>query len=449
MITVPIYTRVLSPADYGALDLLSYFSVLLPLIMGAGLDQAVGRFYLDTNDDQEKKRIASTVFIFNIVIFSLLIPIVLPLSKYLAHNWLDDQISVKTIILVFAFTWVHALFYIANNQLKYLFLSREYAVSNIGNTVISTILSFIFIVNYKLGIFGVFLGQIIGQGIFTIISLYYARNCYGFIFHIDVLKKMLTYSLPLVPGTLAFYVMQYFDRYALNDLNSLQDVGIYGIGARVATLVNLFLMGFQGAWHPLVMDTFRESDAKYIFRNVFNYYLYIVLIILIGLSLFSKEILMLFTTKVFSEGFVVVPLLVLAAILASIGGYFTYGIQIEKKSHYRLMINIATVLLNIILNYLLIPFMGIVGAALATVFSFLFLSIISMIISQKLYHVPYKWLKVFSVFIFAVVISHSVIFITLEFTWLLIITKICITILSVLVLSRLLEVPIIAKLNNI
>ena len=83
--------------------------------------------------------------------------------------------------------------------------------------------------------------------------------------------------------------MQYVDRYVINELKSLADVGIYGIGARLASLVNLFLTGFQGAWHPIVMKTFKEPDAPERFRVVFNYYTFITSAILLLLSLKQKK----------------------------------------------------------------------------------------------------------------------------------------------------------------
>jgi O-antigen/teichoic acid export membrane protein len=446
LITVPIYTRILSPADYGALDLLSYTAMLIVLIIGLALDQAISRFYIDEKDESEKKRMASTVLIYNIFVFALLIPIVAPLASWLAHGWLVDQVDKETVILVFVYIWANAIFYIACNQLKYLFLSKLFALCNIGNTVLCVVLSLVFVVYFRLGVFGLFLGQVIGAGCFALLSIYYARESYALTFQWGSLKRMLVYSLPLVPGTLSFYLMQYVDRYAINTVMGLHEVGLYGIGARLASLVNLFLMGFQGAWFPIVMKNFREKDAAERFRVVFNYYLFTVLAILLGLSLFGREILMVLTTKTFSQGFVVVPLLVLAAILASIGQYFTYGIQIALKSHYTLFLNIAALVINVVLNYILIPRLGIIGAALATVLSFVFLTVVAMGLSQKLYYVPYRWLNIFAAGLLTMAISNSVTLISVDVTWQVIMAKVIMAVIVVSTLSWLLNIPLDASL---
>ena len=410
LITVPIFTRILSPTDYGALDLLSYFSVLIPLVSGAALDQAVARFYLSSDDEIEKKRIASTVLFYTIFILLIFLPVARPAASFMANTWLDGQVTDQTVLLVFAFTWTQSVFNIVCNQLKYTFLSKKFAICNIGNIIVSTALSFSFVVFLKLGVFGVFLGQTLGQMLFVVLSFYYARQSYALVFHWHTLRRMLRYSLPLVPGAVAFYAMQYVDRYALNELRGLEDVGIYGIGARLASLVNLFLMGFHSAWNPTVMKHYKDKDGPNRFKMVFSYFLFVTLGILLGLSLFSKEILLLFTTPTFSQGYVVVPLLVLAAILASIGGYFTYGIQIAQKSSYRLILNVSVLFFNIILNVLLIPRMGVIGAALSTMLSFLILAIMGIIISQRLYFVPYEWRNIWAAALLAAAVSNLVIF---------------------------------------
>lgn len=441
-ITVPVYTRILSPADYGALDLLSYLALLVPLIVGFSLDQAVARFYIDATDELERKRIASTVLLYTFVVYVLLLPIAMPMASYLAHDWLDNQVDGATVQLVFIFMWVNALFYIANNQLQYLFLSKQFAICNIGNTLLSTVLAFTCVVHFELGVFGIFLGMTLGQALFALLSLYYARESYALLFHWESLKRMLTYSVPLAPATLVFYAMQYVDRYALNDLRGLEEVGIYGIAARLATLISLFLTGFQGAWHPIVIKNFRETDAPEQFKTVFNIYLFVVCAILIMLSLFGKELLMMLTTQIFSQGYVAVPLLVLSVILVSIGGFFTYGIQIAQKSYYRLVLTLGALMINVPLNYLLIPHLGIIGAALATVLSFSFLTVVGMVISQQLYYVPYRWGNITGAAFLAIVISHSVMLFDLPVTFVMIMVKTCVALVAGFVLTRLLDIPL-------
>jgi len=440
LITVPIYTRFLSPSDYGALDLLSYLAVFLPLLLGLALDQAVARFYIEAETELEKKKIASTVIFYNMVALLLGVVVASHYAPQLAVTWLDNQVGQGTVIMAFVLVWATALFQIANNQLKYMFKVKKYAICNIGNTVLSTALSVWFIVAMQWGVFGVFLAQAISQFCFALLSLYYGRQAYGLFFDWQRFKSMVHYSLPLVPSTVAFFGMQYTDRYALNELRELHDVGLYGIGARLASLIFLFLTGFQGAWHPIVMRTYREDGAKIKFKTVFNYFVFITSSILIVVSLFGPEVLRLLTTDAFSDGYIVVPLLVSSAILSSIGTYFSYGIQIEKKSKLRLYINLAGFIINILLNIYFIDALGLIGAALATFTSLLLIAWVSMAVSQRAYYVPYEWPRLISALMLALLVSNFVVFWPMEISLNVMLFKLVLIVVSIALIGGILRI---------
>jgi O-antigen/teichoic acid export membrane protein len=443
LITVPIFTRILSPADYGALDLLTYVALLVPLVIGGALDQAVGRYYLDSEvPPEEGRRIASTGLFYNVIAFAVVGIALAPASDYLASHWLDGQVGAGTVQIVLAFMWIQSVFYIATNQLRYLFRAKAFALCNIGNTIVSTAASFAFLVWFDLGVAGVFLGQGLGQLIFSVVCIYLARDCYRAVFDLSLLRRMLRYSLPLVPGVLAFYLMQYVDRYILNEMRGLDDVGIYGMGARIASLVNLFLMGFQGAWWPVVMNSFREPGAPARYRQVFEVYLLVTLTILVVLSLFGKEVLLILTTPEFAQGYVVVPLLVLGAVMASIAGYFSYGIQIAEKNHLRMFLNLGALAASVVLNILLIPVLGVIGAALANAVCLTLLAVGSVAVSQRYYQVPYFWPRNLAALLVAILASHSVIFWDVQVSLVTSLLKITLTVIVALLLAYRLKIPL-------
>jgi O-antigen/teichoic acid export membrane protein len=166
------------------------------------------------------------------------------------------------------------------------------------------------------------------------------------------------------------------------------------MGARVATLVNLFLAGFQAAWMPRVLGSFRQAQAPEQFATVFRYYLAATMALLVTLSVFGREIITLLATPPFREGFVVIPLLVLSTVLASMANYFSFGIQIGERSNLRLLLNGGALVICVALNLLLVPRYGAIGAALSNTLSFLALVIAAVSISQRLYRVPYRWVTV-------------------------------------------------------
>jgi O-antigen/teichoic acid export membrane protein len=278
--------------------------------------------------------------------------------------------------------------------------------------------------------------------IFSVVSIYLARHCYRTVFDLALLRRMLRYSLPLVPGTLAFFLMQYVDRYILNEMRGLTEVGIYGMGARIASLVNLFLMGFQGAWWPVVMNSFREADAPVRYRQVFEIYLFITLTTLVVLSLFGREVLLVLTTPAFAAGYVVVPLLVLGAVMASIANYFSYGIQIAEKNHLRMILNLGALAASVVLNIVLIPVMGVLGAALANATCLALLAVGSVAVSQRFYAVPYSWPRILAALLVGIVASHAVIVWDVPVSVVTMLLKVMLTLVVAALLAWMLHIPL-------
>ena len=442
-ITVPVFTRILSPADYGALDLLSYVTLLAPLVIGAALDQAVARYYLDSELDPEvRRRVASTGLFYNVIAFAVVGLALLPTADFLSSRWLDGQVGPGTVQIVLGFLWIQSIFYIATSQLRFLFRARAFAVVTVGSTVVSTAAGFALLVWFDLGVAGVFLGQGLGQLLFSAIAIWLARDCYRFVLDLALLRRMLVFSLPLVPGTLAFYAMQYVDRYVLNELRGLAAVGIYGMGARIASLVNLFLMGFQGAWYPEVLRSFREPDAPAKFSRVFEVYLFLTMTILLGLSFFGREVLLLLTTPDFVAGYVYVPLLVLGAVMASIAGYFAYGFQIAERSRLRMYLILASLVACVGLNLVLIPAFGVLGAALANALSMTALAVVSVAVSQRFYRVPYAWPRCLVAIGIGTLVSNLAVVQEIPVTPVNLLLKVACALAATAVLARVLKVPL-------
>jgi O-antigen/teichoic acid export membrane protein len=429
----------LSPSDYGALDILSYAALLLALLLGLALDQSIARWYHETEDTSDRKAIASTV-----LFYTLSVPLTFAIAgataaDEIAKHWLAGQVGPATVIAALGYIWAYGVFFTTTNLLRYQLRAKEFTVCSIGSTTLTMALSLWFIVSLKLGVLGVFLAQIIGNLGFAGVAFYLSRDTYAWTFDWQRFKSMTAYSLPLVPSTMAFFAMQYVDRYVLNELRGLHDVGVYGIGARLASLVYLFLTGFQGAWFPLVMKSYRDPMASEQFKRVFEYFAFATAVAIIWLSTFGREILLILTTPDYAEAFIVVPLQVASAVLFSVGNYFAFGIQIAKKSNIRLAINVFAIFIAIALNIVLIPAFGFFGAAVATFTSALVMAIVAMAVSQKHYFIAYEWRRLFAALTVALVFSYAAVAVSGEISWASAVTKLLMSGIATIILVRLLR----------
>ena len=168
-----------------------------------------------------------------------------------------------------------------------------------------------------------------------------------------------------MPSAIAVFVAIYIDRLAIKSLLDMQSVGLYAIGYRVAAIVSLLLFGFQSALTPLVFNDLDNSNTPNEIARIFRFFLALVLPLLVFIILFSKELLEFITTPAYFKAYSVIPLLGAATLLSNMY-IFAPGLFIAKKTSHIAGINIFTATLNICLNFLLIPHLGINGAALAT-----------------------------------------------------------------------------------
>lgn len=387
---IPLYTRVLAPSDYGALDMITVFGSLIALTMALEISQAVARFYQDEKTNDGKKALASTALWFSVFMFTVFLVAALAFAPELSlivigAPGLDDIFRLGVV-----FIWVNGFFYLLKNQLRWELRSKAYSTVSIVHSLTTAGASVLLVYVFQLGIYGFLAGMIIGATAGTFLGLYYLKTTFQLRFDLTKLKTMLAFSIPLVPSSIAVFVSMYTDRLMINYYLSLEEVGLYGIGYRLASVSTLVLVGFQMALTPLVYKHYQEPETPHQLATIFRNFLAIAIVIFLILSLFADVALRILTTPAYYAASQVVVFLV-PAILLSQMYIFAPGIGIAKKTHLFIWINFGGALLNIFFNWMLIPQIGYVGAGIATLMGYTCVFGAYMYCSQKLYYVPHDW----------------------------------------------------------
>jgi O-antigen/teichoic acid export membrane protein len=390
LLLVPLYTRVLSPADYGSLDLLIVFAGIINLTISLEVSQGVARFYAGEEDSSRKVAYASSAFWFTLGCYSFFAVILLAFTNPLAH-WVMGQPDLEAAFQIgIVYIWVNGVFYLIQNQFRWELRPKPYAVVSLVMSFVTGGVSVWLAYGLLWGLEGLLIGMVVGSGFGAALGLSWLRKSFRFRFDGARLREMLVFSSPLVFSGIAVWISLYIDRIMINHFLSIDEVGLYGIGHRVASIAGIAMVGFQGALTPLVYTYYRDHDTPRQLARIFRLFLVLALTVFLGLSLFASDVLRLLTTESFYGGAVVVVYLVPAILLANMY-IFAPGIAIAKKTHYFIWINTGGALLNIVLNYLLIPVLGIVGAGLATLVGYLVVFSLYMAASQRLYRVPHHW----------------------------------------------------------
>ncbi len=390
ILLVPVYTRFLAPADYGAIDILGVFSSFVTVLASLEIVQAMARFYPDTREPRERVQLASTALLFVLAALTAFL-VVAELAADPLAGWLFGSRDSATIFRVALLAiWANGLFYVVQSQLRWQLMATRFAIASVAYTLVSMGVAVSLVAFAHAGVAGVFIGQLIGAAVGGALSIGFARDTYRPVFSLDRLISMLRFSLPLVPSSLGVYLTQYIDRIVITAMLGLTNLGLFGIGYRLASVTTLLTLGVSSALTPLIYTHYREASMPTDLARIFRYFTGLALFITLGLSLFAREALTIVTTPAYVPGAVVVPLLTPALLLA--GMYiFAPGLAIAKRTGIMAGVNFAGAAVNTVLNLALVPAMGIAGAASATLVSQSLVFGIQMVFSQRLYPVPHDW----------------------------------------------------------
>jgi len=390
ILIVPIYTRFLSPESYGGMDMLAVFAALINVTVALEISQGMARSYADIKTEDGKARYASTALWFSAAAYLLFAVLAVLFAGPLTHLLLDSGNWERIFQVAVIAMAVNGISFFLQNQLRWLLKPTAFAVSSIVYAVTATGIAIFLIAVLQRGVIGVFYGQIVGAVISGIIAYLAARDMFAMTFDADKCKEMLAFSIPLVPSSISVLAANYVDRIAIKSFMTLADVGIYGVGFRFASVVNLLMVGFYSALTPLVYQNYRETSTPGNLERIFRYFLAGTLPLIVAISLFAREIVGLFAAPEYNAAWLVIPILAAASVLSRMY-IFAPGLDIAKKTSVIASINIIAALVNIVLNIVMIPVLGLAGSALATLAGFCVMFAAYLIIGQRHYMVPHRW----------------------------------------------------------
>lgn len=406
LLLVPVYTRVLVPAEYGAIDILGIFANFVTLTVALEVTQAVARFLPDAGTVEERKRLVSTAALFSVVVYSAFLGLSLLFAEWIRTTLVGSAIEPWAMVAALCSIWTVGIFQLLQNNLRFSLQPVAFTVASLAYSLTSISVSVVLVVGFSAGVGGVMLGQAAGGLLGSVVAGWFGRRMYALVFSAAALRRMLGFSVPLVPAGLGVLVTIYIDRIALNELASLTEVGVFGIGYRLASIVALLVLGFQMALTPLVYQRYRDPATPGELARIFRVFVSVAAVLSLVLSLFAPEALRLATTPAYYAAEVVVPLMAPAILLS--GMYvFMPGLAIARQTRLIGIITISGAALNTVLNFALIPQLGVSGAALATLTSSVGIFLAHAYLSQRHYRAPHRWSR------FAVVACVYVILVVL------------------------------------
>jgi O-antigen/teichoic acid export membrane protein len=396
---LPIYTRVLSPDDYGKLALLTLLSTIIALILDFGQRSALFRFYYDNEDPRARRKLTGTVLIFLLVAAAVtLLPLILFFDRIAPSLFKDVNLGpLVQITLIGTFFDVGLTIPFAIFRAKQ--YASQYAILSLSRFFVSICLNITTIVILHRGLLGLVYANLITSTLFFVICLALTAREIEWTIDFSLLKQLLRFGLPLVPASLAYWALNLSDRFFLLKFTDLTQVGLYSISYGIAGVLHMIMGWFNTAYTPYCFSISKDLNASTVYARVMLYSITFLTFVGLGLSLFAGEALTLLAPPAYHRAASVVPLIVLSYLFFEMYYLISFGLDLAMKTAYAPLIVGVSAIVNLFLNLILIRPFGMMGAAIATALSYMLLPIIEYPIVRRLYPIPYDWGRLAKLFI--------------------------------------------------
>jgi O-antigen/teichoic acid export membrane protein len=389
---LPLYTRYLDREDLGAVGLVIALSAVLVTILRLGISSAFFRFYFDTKDAAQRRLVVRTSFWFTMasatagLVAGLLLAA--PVADLLG---LDDPTLVRA---GFVGIWAQMNY----EQLTSLFRAEErstaFVLASLTNIAITIAATVLLVVVWEQGALGVIIGNFTGTLLVYLGLLAVHREQLGLQFSRPLLREMNRFGVPLVPAALALIAVNFSDRFFLVHLADLEEVGLYEIGVRIASATVLLLTAFRMAWPAFAYSIEDDAEAKRTYAYVLTYLVVAASWLALALGLLAPWLVRLLTQPEFYEGERVVAPLAFGGMAYAAYIVMAIGVGRAKRTQFNWVITGFAALVNVVLNLVLIPPYGMMGAAVATVAAYAVMFAAMTWYAQRVFPTPYQWRRV-------------------------------------------------------
>lgn len=360
---LPLYTSILTTEEYGTSDLIITISTFVLPLITLLMEEAMFRFLIDCKNEEDKKSVISQTIIYCVIssIIALLIAIVI--GKIFHVNYM-------LIGSIYVFTCIISA--IRNSLVRGLGKIKVYTIINFITSLIDIVLKVIFIAGLKIGIYGLLLSSIISNTVSSII-IFIAFKIYKYIsisnYDNNLMKKMIKYSIPLVPNSLSWSIINLSDRLVISHEIGTSANGIYSIAYKFPTLMDTVYGFFYTSWKESSAKAVNDGDKHEFFNKIYKLLSKMMFSISIGIIACLPLVFNIFIKEAYKEAYMYIPILIIATYYNNMSGYFGGIFSAYKDTKIMGTTTIIAAVINLAVNILLIRFIGIYAAAISTLIS--------------------------------------------------------------------------------
>ncbi len=392
---LPLYTRYLTTADYGAAEVMFAAVVSASILVRLGLIEAVLRFYYQDGEDPAAVVKSTFAGLFWLATIGALVA--LPFATPIAEALLDPKTATEVgqmaelARISIGGLWVLTMFEFLLTLFRLEERARAYFVTTMLSVLAAIGLTVVLVVGKGEGAKGLLLGSYASGAAFVLGLIWVHRRRLSLRFDRALLRRLLRFGLPTMPAELSLYALNFVDRIIIVRTLGLAEAGLYSLAVKFAQGVNVLVRGFQLAWPPLAYSIRDDGEARRTYAAVVTWFTAGCAFVVAGMWLLSRWIVRALAAPKFFDSYEAIGLVATGVTLYALYMVLVVILGRTGRTEFNFPATAAALTANIALNLALVPPLGIVGAGLALVASYLVVLALMYGFTQRLFPVPYEW----------------------------------------------------------
>ncbi len=391
LILIPILTRYLSVADFGITDLLATMVALLSPFMMMGIDAGIQAYYFDGRNQEEKKQLISSGYWLLFIWCLVCCAILFPFSNFLAGALIGETKYVKLVEMVLLSIPFRLLIEIAKFIMRVEERTWGYVLITVMASFVVGCVSILGLF-WKQGLDGYYFGMLISYGLVFLLTLPLVRKWLVFNLSKTEIKKILLIGLPMLPAIFMSLCMNYISRYFLLTYRSVEEVGYYQLGWKIATIVGFILPLINQAWMPMRFKLYYTiPEYRLVYRKMLDYLVGLTTLGGLVITMFSSRLIGVFAPDNYQiASITIVPFCIMTVAQAMNLVVYSGPALVKKPRFYWL--TVLVVMLGVLFQFFFTPRYGIAGAAWATALTYCCMSAVYMVLMDAVLHVcSFNW----------------------------------------------------------
>lgn len=413
LLLLPLFTFYLLPEDYGVIAMLTLMTMVAQPIFGLGLSAAIGPSYFEGNNPIRKSQTIWTAFLILVISAGVLISIAWIIPESLSMLLLQSREYGYFVSLTLTGCALSIPASVLQFRIKFEQKAKSFVIITLISTFVTLIVSVIAVVILHWGIEGMIIGQLIGQALTFLMFFTIFIKDTRFDYSKSIRDELLRLGAPMIPSFAFLFVLMHSNRYILQLLESLEQVGIYSIGFNFGMIMYVLVGAFTSAWYPFYMSYMeKQEEAKVLFGHIYIYYSIGFGILTLIFFISAKPIIMLMTQVAFHDAYKVVGFSALACYLIGIFSLQMPPVVYLKEMRYVTILQSITAVISIPLNIVLIFFYGFIGAGIGLASGYLIMAALLFAWNKKqqarYFKVSYNANAIAKFFFFSFIIINAI-----------------------------------------